>query len=107
MVKIDELMIVSRIESPPYEHSTEILYQGELIEVSDISKKFNFTDASKNYFYTIYRIKIVNESLNILSESYIYDNSLKRDSNRGQNSITVPLTKVLGKGLLDLIERVK
>jgi len=75
-------MILTRVKSPPYENKTEILYQGNPIKVSDIPKKLGFTDESRKYFYSIYRVTRNENGCCISCEGYVYDGSLEIPTHR-------------------------
>ena len=104
MAKKDrELMILTRVKSPPYENKTEILYQGAPISIADIPKQLGFIEESGKYFYSIYRIKRSENGCCISCEGYIYDGSLEKDAHSKAAQVQIPFTRNSKRGLLDFL----
>ena len=98
-----QLMIVSRVKSPPYMHKREILYQGRPIDVLDIPEIFSFTEEAKNYFYSVHRIKRTEQGCYVSYEGYIYDGSFEKDFHSRNTCVSLPFTEASKKGLIDFL----
>ena len=101
-----ELMIISRIKSPPYKFDKEIIYQGTPLKIEDIPEILKFDEESSNYFYGIHRMNRSKEGVSISYDGYVYDGTFRPDFHSRPSSIDLPISRDSKKGLLDFLSEI-